>query len=150
MKQNIWISVAGPAAETVTVLLLVLVVRSLGHGIPTGVWFLDVVWPPTDNVNSEVGLFFYCFCYVSIFWGLINLMPVYPLDGGQIARDLLASFGGSDAIQNSLMLSVATGAGLALYGLAYGQTLLGLMFAMLAYSSYQMLTVRGGGFGRRW
>ena len=25
---------------------------------------------------------------VNILWGLVNLLPVYPLDGGQIAREL--------------------------------------------------------------
>ena len=26
--------------------------------------------------------------FVNIFWGLVNLLPVFPLDGGQISREL--------------------------------------------------------------
>lgn len=29
------------------------------------------------------------FITVSIFWGLINLVPIYPLDGGQVLRNVL-------------------------------------------------------------
>ena len=28
---------------------------------------------------------------VNIFWGILNLLPVYPLDGGQVARELFTS-----------------------------------------------------------
>ena len=35
-------------------------------------------------------LSFFCFGFIQIglFWAVMNLIPVYPLDGGQIAREL--------------------------------------------------------------
>jgi stage IV sporulation protein FB len=33
--------------------------------------------------------FFASFMTVSIFWGLLNLLPIYPLDGGQVLRNAL-------------------------------------------------------------
>ena len=91
---------------------------------------------------------------VSIFWALLNLMPVYPLDGGQIARELFLLSGSRQAIQHSLMLSIAVAVGLGLWGLRGQQPFMGMMFLMLAYSSYttlQQYTGRGGfGGGNPW
>jgi Zn-dependent protease len=86
---------------------------------------------------------------VNIFWGLINLFPVYPLDGGQIARAILTSFDPRDGLRHSFMLSCAMGAGLALFGLSQREYFLALLFGYLAYSSYQSLQgYSGGGFGQ--
>ena len=87
---------------------------------------------------------------VSVYWAILNLMPVYPLDGGQIARSLFLLYGGSDAVRQSLVLSVCTGIGLAVYGFSAGSLFLGLLFASLAYSSYQMLSQQGGYGGGPW
>lgn len=91
---------------------------------------------------------------VSILWALLNLMPVYPLDGGQIARELFLLSGSRQAIQHSLMLSIAVAVGLAFWGLRGQQPFMGMMFLMLAYSSYttlQQYTGRGGfGGGNPW
>ena len=34
--------------------------------------------------------FVWCLMAISLIWGLVNLLPVYPLDGGQIARSFLS------------------------------------------------------------
>ena len=91
---------------------------------------------------------------VSIFWALLNLVPVYPLDGGQIARELFLLGGSGQAIQHSLILSIAAAAGIAFWGFSSDppQTYMALMFLMLAYSSYttlQQYSGRGGFGGRR-
>ena len=49
--------------------------------------------------------------YVNIFWGLVNLLPVYPLDGGQIARELLELASPADGVRQSLWLSVIAAVG---------------------------------------
>ena len=38
----------------------------------------------TRRTNSIIG----DLLQVNILWGLMNLLPIYPLDGGQIAREL--------------------------------------------------------------
>jgi Zn-dependent protease len=83
---------------------------------------------------------------VNIFWGVINLFPVYPLDGGQIARELFQMFS-RDGIRQSLWLSLFTAAGLALMGFAFLGMLMGIMFAYFAFMNYQMLQSYGGGGG---
>jgi len=104
--------------------------------------------------SRELKWFVYFLLVVSILWALLNLMPVYPLDGGQIARELFLLSGSRQAIQHSLMLSIAVAVGLGLWGLRGQQPFMGMMFLMLAYSSYttlQQYTGRGGfGGGNSW
>ncbi len=100
--------------------------------------------------NQTVASFVFSLVFVSIFWALLNLMPVYPLDGGQIARELFQLSGTSAAIEKSLMLSIATGVILGLLGFKFGQPMAAFMFLMLAWSSFQTLQrYRGTGGGYR-
>lgn len=94
--------------------------------------------------------------FVNIFWGLMNLLPVYPLDGGQISREVFVSKDPWDGLKKSLWVSVVTGAVVAGLGLFFLKSLfLGILFGMLAFGSYQVLQQingRGGygGGGRPW
>lgn len=145
-RHNLVISAAGPALQIAAAFLLALVVRGCG------------IRPPTDGIMFDFGgrppgrsleIFLVQFQIISIFWAFLNLLPVYPLDGGQIARNLFLLFGGANAIQYSLMLSVGAAVAVTLWTLN-SQPFLGIMFAMLGYSSYQMLQSYGGGFQRRY
>ena len=87
---------------------------------------------------------------INFFWALLNLAPIYPLDGGQIAREVCLLLDVRSGVRNSLMLSLATGAGIAIYAALHQQPYLAIMFGLLAFSSYQTLQTysgRGGGFG---
>jgi membrane-associated protease RseP (regulator of RpoE activity) len=84
---------------------------------------------------------------INIFWGVINLFPVYPLDGGQIARELFQMFS-YDGVRQSLWLSLVTAGGLALLGFYLGSMFMGIMFAYFGFMNWQMLNSHdGGGFG---
>lgn len=102
--------------------------------------------------NAGVWLLVQFLLYVNIFWGLINLFPVYPLDGGHIAREILLVVNPNDGVRQSLILSVIAGGGLAIYAMVQWQSLfIGILFGYMAYSSYMMLQSYGGtgGFGGR-
>jgi Zn-dependent protease len=85
---------------------------------------------------------------VNIFWGLINLVPVYPLDGGNVARYALLQQDPRDGILKSLWISVIAGGIVAVLGLfAFRSVYMALLFGFLAFQSYQSLQNRyGGGF----
>jgi len=107
--------------------------------------------------NKTVASFVFSLVFVSIFWALLNLMPVYPLDGGQIARELFQLSGTSAAIEKSLMLSIATGVILGVLSftpfLGRPQPMVAFMFLMLAWSSFQPLQryrSMGGGYRGGW
>jgi len=81
--------------------------------------------------------------WVNIFWGLINLMPVYPLDGGSVARNIFVQADPVDGIRKSLWLSVIAGGIIALVGLFFFRSVfIALLFAILAFQSYQSLNYR--------
>ena len=142
------ISAAGPAAGFLMAGLIVLVARLLGGNVQFDVGLRSLVTWQITQIDDNLRFLMDCFLLVNIYWGLLNLLPVYPLDGGQISRELFTRYSVGDGIQRSLWLSIATGAGLAAYGLYHGAFYMGLLFAYLAFSSYQLLqSYTGGGFG---
>jgi stage IV sporulation protein FB len=107
----------------------------------------------TPFAARQMNLLVHDLLQINVLWGLVNLLPVYPLDGGHIARELLLVANARTGIKQSLWLSVVTAAGLAVYAVTQGQgsLFIALMFGMLAYGSYKTLRAYGGmGGGGRW
>ena len=77
--------------------------------------------------------------FVNIAWGLLNLLPVYPLDGGQISRELFTLGNPRSGIIQSLQLSIGVAALLAAYFLMKERYYTGLMFGYFAYANIQTL-----------
>jgi membrane-associated protease RseP (regulator of RpoE activity) len=78
--------------------------------------------------------------WVNIFWGFINLMPVYPLDGGNVARYILLQVDPGDGVRKSLWVSVITGALIALTAFFFLHSVyMAILFGFLAFQSYQSL-----------
>jgi len=48
--------------------------------------------------------------WINLLWGLVNLLPIWPLDGGQISRELFQKYARNNAIRSSLILSIITSA----------------------------------------
>jgi membrane-associated protease RseP (regulator of RpoE activity) len=161
-KSQIIISAAGPAAQLILAAVVLLLTRASGYVSLFRVPFVEWLMPYLEEApffpdpqfipSATLDAFIFFLLLPSIFWALLNLLPVYPLDGGQIAREVFTMFSPSGGIRNSLMLSIVTGGAVAVYALTNNQVYLGIMFGMLAFSSYQALQAysgRGGGFGGR-
>jgi len=98
--------------------------------------------------------------WINLIWGLVNLLPVWPLDGGQISREVCQRFSPRNGTRVSLGISVVTAALFAANSLAahVGQTLIpylpsgglfsAVFFAALAYGSY--LELQETPTGRPW
>jgi membrane-associated protease RseP (regulator of RpoE activity) len=83
--------------------------------------------------------------YVSVFWGLINLLPVFPLDGGQIAQQL-GSLGSRDSYRQTFVLSFLVAVGMAALALLrWNDWYVALLFGYLAFLNYSMLQRYQGG-----
>jgi stage IV sporulation protein FB len=148
-KKQILISLAGPGAGFLFVAIIIgaLAVAKriqFGLGGPLGFyWAIGI-----QNFNANVLLDFLIF--VNLYWGLINLLPVYPLDGGQIAREALTIRSPREGMIRALWLSVITGGILAFLGIAvWNELLLAIMFGYFAYQNYKILQqYKGsGGYG---
>jgi stage IV sporulation protein FB len=142
-RSQILISLAGPAAGFAFAALIVAAIRLAGHEVAFGRFsgfFGKVIpwWSPFPSEKLNIVIF--DLLQVNIFWGLINLLPIYPLDGGRVTRELFTLKGSPRAgIVNSLWLSVVTGGLMALYSLSLGVFFNALLFGFLAYGSYQSL-----------
>lgn len=143
------ITAAGPGAGFLFAAGLVVLLRALGLEGPFLGWNLGGErFIENRNLNELIG----DLLYVNLMWGAINLLPIFPLDGGQISRQLLIRYWPGDGWRLSLWISVIAAAGMALWSwqATGGRSLYTvLFFGWLAFSSYQMLDQFGGGWGRR-
>ncbi|MGE0757940.1 MAG: site-2 protease family protein [Pirellulaceae bacterium] len=149
-NQQIWISLAGPGAQLGLAAAILMALRVFGfRSLVDTVWPIDILFPTAAEkrlpLALDVSLLF--LVLPSIFWALINLLPIYPLDGGHVARELFSMFGGADAVRWSLGLSLGTAIAAAVYLFTHGQSFNALLFVSLAVSNYQMLQMLrfGGG-----
>jgi Zn-dependent protease len=157
-REQILISAAGPGAGFLVAGLVVASVFATGGSISFFVIYSvlpgwDVQLPASASVYLEELVD--CLLFVNIFWGIMNLLPVYPLDGGQIARELFTINDPWNGVVRSLWLSVIMGSVAAVGGLMLfgrGGIFVALLFGSLAFSSYQALQRMGGGGsgGRPW
>jgi stage IV sporulation protein FB len=77
--------------------------------------------------------------FVNIFWGLVNLLPIYPLDGGQAARAIFEVHDPIRGRRRSLFVSMIVGVVMALLGLLTRSMYLVALFGVLAAGSAQAL-----------
>lgn len=90
--------------------------------------------------------------WVGLAWGLLNLIPVYPLDGGQVAHELIMHRWPSDGLARALRFSIWTGslAALAFAALWIMKLFSGfpaILFAVLALHNWMMLRAVRAGLG---
>lgn len=77
--------------------------------------------------------------YINLYWGLINLLPVLPLDGGRISEALLDNYRPRDGMLWCLRIGTAVGAIAAALFFLSGYRFAGLLFALLAIDNFQRL-----------
>ncbi len=146
----ILISLAGPVAGFLLAAILLGVLYATVHGAQID--FYGGPWDMLPHVamqNEKLADLFNDVFYICILWGLVNLLPVYPLDGGQVARELFMRFSPSDGIRQSMMLSMIAGGAMAVYGAAqWKSAYVALFFGYLAYMSY--LAMQSYGDRNRW
>ena len=80
--------------------------------------------------------------FINLWWTLLNLAPIWPLDGGRVAREVACSvLKPSTGVVVSLVLSMVCAAVVAAYAYAATGSLWNTaLFALLAYQSYETMT----------
>ena len=115
---------------------------------------------PWPRMPTVLDFLYDSLMFVNVAWGAINLLPVFPLDGGQVSRELCGKKWGTRGKRISLQISF----GVALVVVAYsllceidsgqfganvmaelpawlprGTVYTGILFGFLAYESYRLL-----------
>jgi Zn-dependent protease len=147
-NQEIFISLAGPGAGFLLAALVVVGATISGGSIITN-WLFGVIPLPVAALmpigGRVLSLLVTMLLWVNVFWGLINLLPVYPLDGGNVSRYLLLQADPIDGVRKSLWISVIAGGLVAIAGLLILRSVyMALLFGLLAFQSYQSLQRRAG------
>jgi len=147
-RRNRWtqivISFAGPLAGFLLAGLIIvfLIATSTAAGIGFG---FGVPGDLLDNfyLQSLIGNLL----FINIFWGILNLLPIYPLDGGKISREVFIMVDGGNGVRNSLMLSMVVAGGMALWCLVGGERFLPIFFGFMAFSNYQEMNGPSNRYG---
>ncbi len=149
---SVFVSLAGPAAGFVLAGIVISTVI-LGGG-RTSLQFHYFVIPSLVAASKNFGYLEHVLVndllFVNIAWGLVNLLPVYPLDGGQAARALFEMKDPQEGRRRSLWLSVSVGAAMVLIGILERSFYLVALFGLLAASSAQMAEGLRGFRSKRW
>lgn len=141
-KARILIDFMGPGAGFILGGIIVAAVLISGHSLELipGVGPRLGSGPDFRLGGGRLELFILFMLYVNIFWGLLNLMPVQPLDGGHICQAILEKHRPRDAWALSLKIGIGVSAALAIAALGWrGDIYLAVMFGFLGYNNYQML-----------
>lgn len=122
-SQRIAISLAGPFAG----FFLALLVWMLSQGMVTGdlpllarVAIFDLLW-------------------VNVVWGVVNLLPILPLDGGHVMRSLVHSIKGYADEITPRKISVVTGALLVILALYFGMWWAAMVAGFITWSNVTAL-----------
>lgn len=78
------------------------------------------------------------FQIVNLFWSIVNLLPVLPLDGGQLLRIALEAFFGIKGFRISLFIGMVIAVLISLFFFIIQAFLIGALFFLFAFQSFDM------------
>ncbi len=144
--QAIIVSLAGPVAGLLLGGLLILVAGQIQPEIPRSYIFGVVPYVEAAFCSLPLAVL-YGGVLVNIFLNIINLVPIFPLDGGQVSRNLLEIVDPRDGTRKALILSMGVAILCGALGYQNHQIYIAIFCFYMAYQNYQMLNFSGG---RRW
>jgi len=113
--ESFFVSAAGPAAS----FLLGALIFALGFA------------PGLSNYYGKN--FISMMLFTNVAWAILNLLPIFPLDGGQMFAAIMANRNRRIVYQ----VGMVTGGAVAIFALIRGNLFGALLFGSLAYSNYQ-------------
>lgn len=84
--------------------------------------------------------------FINLFWGLLNLLPILPLDGGRVSEQIWDKFAKRRAMEGCLKTGVAVGILAAAYMFQSGNPYGAVLFGFLAYNNFTALQQNQQGY----
>lgn len=75
---------------------------------------------------------------VNLFWTAFNLIPVFPLDGGQLLRITFEAIFGAKGFRYALIVGMCFGAAAAVTAIIIGYFIIGAFFFLFAFQSFEI------------
>jgi len=149
--QRLFVLLAGPGAGFLLMGLVLGVVRARYGvapadalaliGLPTGGNGLAAMFGMSTSGGAYTGVVVYVLLQINFWWGVLNLLPIYPLDGGRVAGVLLEAVDSWNGPRWTQVLSLLTAGGVAVYRASREDYFMALWFGFFAFNSYQALRV---------
>lgn len=152
--QRLAIILAGPGAGFL-LFLVVLVVTTLFLGVtprehaalvPYALGFkpdLPALLSAGEKFGPDSAMKFMAYAYmvqINLLWTLINLLPIWPLDGGQASQILFTLVDPRNGVRRSHFLAMMTAGALAVFaGIRSSDLFMAFFFGMFAYLNFQIL-----------
>ncbi|MCP3098471.1 site-2 protease family protein [Myxococcus sp. K15C18031901] len=121
--QSAWVSFSGPGA---------------GFLVGGLVWAATRLAPP-GALDGRVGQVVGMWLWVNVGWGLFNLLPFQPLDGGHLLASLVRAWRGYRYERHLHVVGIATAALVAGYSVWSGQIWLGLLALTIGVMNFEQL-----------
>jgi stage IV sporulation protein FB len=142
--QDFWMTFMGPGAGFLlfgaVALAMVLSFGAADAGILIGNSLFNLAKPVSRETweffqsHKPLSWMMHGFLWINFWWGMVNLLPVPPLDGGQIA-DIFVQ-----PKSKLYTIAIVTGVAMAIVGLVVMKSLyVALLFGYLAFRNYQSL-----------
>jgi Zn-dependent protease len=141
------VAMAGPIAGFCAAGLAIAVANIFGVAIHFGwhMWLPTIsAWPDLTGANVarfQSNYLWYALLndllFVNFYWGLVNLLPVFPLDGGRAAQAVFERRDPHNGRRTALLVSAIAGAVMTLAGVLEQNIYMVLLFAIFAASSAQ-------------
>ena len=150
-KESFWVTWAGPLAGLGFFALIVLICCFV-YGFKVGPNLTSFLLFPSTGISHETAIVvrgmndsvYYILrqlFWVNFWWSLVNLLPVYPLDGGQIYASI------EQSAKKVWTVGMVTGAIVAVAALVFLQSIfIALMFGYFAFQNHQRLEHMNGGY----
>lgn len=134
-KRAIWIAFAGPLAG----FGLYAIVHCASLWIRAGLaeeqpWAMNLM---ASSAGNGIRFAILQLEFINLFWGLVNLMPVFPLDGGRICFELCNGRGSYSGQSRAYQIGMMAAGLTALFFASQSRLFPALMFGGLAYQNYQ-------------
>jgi membrane-associated protease RseP (regulator of RpoE activity) len=84
-------------------------------------------------------LIFWDLVVINLGWGILNLFPIWPLDGGQMTGVILSMINRRNGMRWAHVVSLLTAGILAMFAFQRGSLFFGIFFAYFAVINYQVL-----------
>lgn len=122
-KQEFIITLNGPLLESMLIILSYGILRS---GMFASHYYIQYI--------------LYITMYLNIWWCLLNLIPIEPLDGGHLLRYFLEKRFGENGYKISLIIGIASASIAAPIIYFYGGVFFPILLVVLAFQNYQKLS----------